>query len=176
MEHVVVCHRAYERHMMKSLRSYQLMGLPYSTVSMPLMVESPTQRTTSSICVRYERRRCHDHLRSLPHARTQALVKSVSVGSRPPSAAFSQVQLPSFLMPQAQVDPVTLLFSLEALSHVHSPAGLAPMNQVRHTSKTCCHGHGLETYGMSNEHRRWNSLQPSSRRCSSWRSACHMSM
>ena len=43
-------------------------------------------------------------------------------------------------MPQAQAEPVTLLFSLEALSQVHSPAGLAPMNQVSNTSKTCCHG------------------------------------
>lgn len=58
----------------------------------------------------------------------QALVvKSTSPGSRPPSAAFSQVQLPAVRFPQAHVDPVDSEFSVLARSQVHSPAGRAPV-------------------------------------------------
>ena len=73
------------------------------------------------------------------------VVKSVSVGSSPPSAAFSHEQASNINVnseacarvvenigllaarcPQAQVAPETLEFSVAARSHVHSPAGRAP--------------------------------------------------
>lgn len=57
------------------------------------------------------------------------VVKSVSVGKSPPSAAFSQLQLPSLLFPQAQVGPEGVAFSTAARSHVHSPAFLRRQEQ-----------------------------------------------
>lgn len=72
------------------------------------------------------------HENSSGQRHLQALVvKSVSVGNSPPSDAFSQVQLSALLMPQAQLEPVTLAFSVDALSHVHCPAGLAPVTHSR---------------------------------------------
>lgn len=72
------------------------------------------------------------------------VVKSISLaGLKPPSAAFSQVQppktpqlasnrhrntkhhIPAGRDPQAQVEPVGVVFSVAARSHVHSPAGRA---------------------------------------------------
>lgn len=66
------------------------------------------------------------------------VVKSVSVGRRPPSGAFSQLHasgksqlrvivhcncrhedIPAGRLPQEQVDPSTLLFSVDARSQVH---------------------------------------------------------
>lgn len=55
------------------------------------------------------------------------VVKSVSLslGLKPPSAAFSHVQAPAGREPQAQALPAGFTFSVEALSQVQSPAGLA---------------------------------------------------
>ena len=55
------------------------------------------------------------------------VVKSVSVGNNPPSAAFSHVQEPDDRIPQAQVSPAGFAFSVAARSQVHSPAALAPV-------------------------------------------------
>jgi len=55
-------------------------------------------------------------------------VKSVSEGRMPPSAAFSQLQASAGRAPQEHVAPVTLEFSVDARSQVHSPAGRAPVN------------------------------------------------
>ena len=54
------------------------------------------------------------------------VVKSISVGNSPPSVAFSQVQELAERIPQAQVSPAGLAFSVAARSQVHSPAALAP--------------------------------------------------
>lgn len=55
------------------------------------------------------------HLYALP-------VKSVSSGSSPALGFFSHVQAAASRFPQAQVDPVGVVFSVSARSHVHSPA------------------------------------------------------
>jgi len=57
------------------------------------------------------------------------VVKSVSVGRRPPSEAFSQVQASAGLAPQEQTEPLGAAFSVEALSHVQDPAGRARHEQ-----------------------------------------------
>jgi len=53
------------------------------------------------------------------------VVKSVSVGRSPPSAADSQEQLSAERFPQAHVEPVGMAFSVADLSQVHAPAGRA---------------------------------------------------
>jgi hypothetical protein len=54
------------------------------------------------------------------------VVKSVSVGSSPPSAAFSHVHELAERIPQEQVSPAGLVFSVAAREQVHSPAARAP--------------------------------------------------
>jgi len=67
---------------------------------------------------------------SIEHNSFHALVvKSTSPGSSPPSAAFSQEQLPAARFPHAQVLPSTWAFSSEARSQVHIPAGRARHEQ-----------------------------------------------
>lgn len=56
------------------------------------------------------------------------VVKSISLGLYPPSAAFSQVQAPAGLEPHAQLLS-GFTFSVDALSQVHSPAGRARQEQ-----------------------------------------------
>lgn len=56
-------------------------------------------------------------------------VKSISPGSKPLSAAFSQVHDPASLLPQAQAEPIGVWFSVAARSQVHSPAGRARHEQ-----------------------------------------------
>lgn len=76
------------------------------------------------------------------------MVKSISFGNNPPSAAFSQVQasslilvikcdmigrekdIPAGLDPQEQTWPLGTVFSVEARSQVHSPARRAPIGLV----------------------------------------------
>ena len=55
------------------------------------------------------------------------VVKSISLGlaASPPEVDLSQVQASAGRTPQAQVEPLTGSFSLEALSQLHSPAGRA---------------------------------------------------
>lgn len=57
------------------------------------------------------------------------VVKSISLGFKPPSVAFSQVQASAGLAPQEQSDPAGVEFSVAARSQVHSPAGRARQEQ-----------------------------------------------
>ena len=57
------------------------------------------------------------------------VVKSVSVGRSPPSAAFSQVQASAERAAQAQRSPLGVWFSVVARSQVQAPAGRARHEQ-----------------------------------------------
>jgi len=57
------------------------------------------------------------------------VVKSISFGFTPPSAAFSQVQASAGRAPQEQSEPLGVEFSVVARSQVQAPAGRARHEQ-----------------------------------------------
>lgn len=66
----------------------------------------------------------------------------------PPSGAFSQLQAFAGRTPQEQVSPVTLLFSVEARSQVHSPAGRAPKMDIRSATNGLRYGKPAMVFWM----------------------------